>query len=109
MKPEQARKILSKEPAATFLDGEDATVVITHQGTAEFIVGEPTIRHALSDLRTMVEQAEQIEALEKSLRKTKADAFFEVGDLLKNEYEGSYDRPSIEDFFYDKAQELLGE
>lgn len=36
-----------------------------------------------------------------------ADGYFNVGDLLKYEYEGSWDRESIEDFFDDKATDLL--
>ena len=44
---------------------------------------------------------------EKEKLKIKADTFFEVGELLKYEYEGAYDRSSIEDFFDSKAQELI--
>jgi hypothetical protein len=39
--------------------------------------------------------------------KAKADAFFEVGEILKYEYDGPYDRSSIEEFFDDKAQDLI--
>lgn len=39
--------------------------------------------------------------------KAKADAYFSVGELLKYEYEGPYDRSSIEDFFDGKAQDLI--
>ena len=53
----------------------------------------------------------KLEQVEKSLQKrdlkTKADAFFEVGEKLKYEYEGSYDRSSIEEFFDDLAQDLV--
>ena len=52
-----------------------------------------------------------LEQVEKSLQKrdlkTKADAFFEVGEKLKYEYEGPYDRSSIEEFFDDLAQDLV--
>jgi hypothetical protein len=37
----------------------------------------------------------------------KAESYFEVGELLKSEYDGDYDRPSIEEFFDAKAEELL--
>lgn len=53
----------------------------------------------------------KLEQIDKSLRKRdlliKADAFFEVGEKLKYEYEGSYDRSSIEEFFDDLAQDLI--
>lgn len=39
--------------------------------------------------------------------KAKADAFFQVGELLNYEYEGSYNRSSIEEFFDNKAKALL--
>ena len=39
--------------------------------------------------------------------KIKADAFFEVGEILKYEYDGPYDQGSIEEFFYNKAQDLI--
>jgi len=42
----------------------------------------------------------------KDYLKAKADAFEEVGQLLKYDYEGAYDRSSIESFFDDKAEEL---
>jgi len=53
----------------------------------------------------------KLEQIDKSLRKRdlliKADAFFEVGEKLKYEYEGPYDRSSIEEFFDDLAQDLI--
>lgn len=44
---------------------------------------------------------------EKEKLKAKADAFFEVGHLLKYEYEGLYDQSSIEEFFNAKADGLI--
>ncbi len=53
----------------------------------------------------------KLEQVDKSLQKrdlrVKADAFFEVGEKLKYEYEGSYDRSSIEEFFDGLAQDLI--
>ena len=52
-----------------------------------------------------------LEQVDKSLQKrdlrVKADAFFEVGEKLKHEYEGPYDRSSIEEYFDDLAQDLI--
>ncbi len=39
----------------------------------------------------------------------KIDAFYEVGEALKYDYEGDYSQSSIEDFFDRKAQELKTE
>ena len=44
---------------------------------------------------------------EKERLKIKADAFFEVGEILRYEYEGFYDQEGIEDFFDSKARELV--
>ena len=53
----------------------------------------------------------KLDQIEKSLQKrdlkVKADAFFEVGEKLKYEYEGAYDRDSIEKFFDDLARDLM--
>jgi len=45
--------------------------------------------------------------LDVSLNQLKADAFFEVGEKLKYEYEGPYDQSSIEEFFDALAQDLI--
>jgi hypothetical protein len=58
-----------------------------------------------------VQVMSKFEQVEKSLKKrdlkTKADAFFEVGEKLKYEYEGAYDRSSIEEFFDGLAEDLM--
>ncbi len=51
------------------------------------------------------EQVEKI--LQKRDLKAKANAFFEVGEKLKYEYEGAYDISSIERFFDHLAKELI--
>ena len=53
----------------------------------------------------------KLKSIEKSLKKrdlkTKANAFFDVGEKLKYEYDGAYDRSSIEEFFDSLAEELM--
>lgn len=51
--------------------------------------------------------------IERSLKirdlKVKADAFFEVGEKLRYEYDGSYDLSSIDEFFDGLACKLIEE
>lgn len=47
--------------------------------------------------------------INKKIISAKADAFFSVGEILKYEYEGPYDRSSIEEFFDNYADNLLKE
>lgn len=55
----------------------------------------------------MSESTQAEKSLQKRDLKVKANAFFEVGEKLKHEYEGHYDRSSIEDFFDGLAQDLI--
>ena len=44
---------------------------------------------------------------ESEILKIKARTFFEAGELLRYSYDGPFDLSSIEDFFDDKAQDLM--
>ena len=59
-----------------------------------------------SDIMSAWIALEELESTKSDLVKIKAEAFREVGEILKYQYEGFYDQSSIEDFFDERANKL---